>query len=215
MNNIPLDTVCRCCLSKTDEMRNIGENFVEPDFVFEPEITYSDAIYLCTNIRCNSQDDNLQTMYFPHSICTDCLQKLRVAIYFRAKCEETDEFLRKQLGNIDVVSGESITIAEIEEHSEILTENVINAPVNSEQYIISYEIASNAVITEENTIPAEKIQEINETSPKKATPMVNEITVIRNMRNKRDSTATKLPEIHKNWFECEHCKKGFSKNFNC
>lgn len=42
-----------------------------------------------------------------------------------------------------------------------------------------------------------------------ATP--NKIAVIRNTRKNQPTTKLKIVEKHKNWFECEQCKKGFSK----
>lgn len=74
---------CRVCLSK-DNLMNI--------FAFENKSRICDIIMtICTTVKIIEKD------YLPHYICTDCLDKLKVAAEFKLKCETTDTELRKKL----------------------------------------------------------------------------------------------------------------------
>lgn len=190
------DQICRCCMAHGELIKNIHEKFIEPDAIFDPEITYADAIYLCTNIRC---DDNL-----PQLICSDCLDKLRVAIHFRAKCEETDVLLRKQLKPDIHLNNENIIIEENVDNTDVAIKDKLNV---SSEYVISYELPS--VSTGAATIVVDNQQAI---VSKTSEANVTEITVIKNTK-KTPAVLTKLPEVHKNWFECEQCRKGFGELF--
>lgn len=76
---------------------------IEP-FTFEQHFTYSDLIYLCTNVRCDLDviDANEHIVELPRNVCEQCLQELRAVFIFRQKCESSDNLLREQtvgLGN--------------------------------------------------------------------------------------------------------------------
>lgn len=74
---------CRVCLSK-DNLMNI--------FAFENKSRICDIIMtICTTVKIIEKD------YLPHYICTECLDKLKVAAEFKLKCETTDTELRKKL----------------------------------------------------------------------------------------------------------------------
>lgn len=94
-----LANTCRCCMADCEQMHNLYDKFVDIGSKIDPDLTYSDAIYLCTNIdiyEMNGPDDATVTG-LPQYICDDCLRDLRVAVLFRAKCEETDALLRKHV----------------------------------------------------------------------------------------------------------------------
>lgn len=78
-------------------MQNVFDKFQDVESKIDPDITYSEAIYLCTSIRMDSTEDE-STAGLSHWICDECLGELRIAINFRAKCEETDAVLRRQIG---------------------------------------------------------------------------------------------------------------------
>lgn len=77
-------------------MQNVFDKFEDVESKIDPDITYSEAIYLCTSIRLDSTEDE-STAGLSQWICDECLGELRIAISFRAKCEETDAVLRRQL----------------------------------------------------------------------------------------------------------------------
>lgn len=67
-------------------------------FTFEEHFTYSDLIYMCTNVRCDLDvvDTNEHIVELPRNMCVTCLQELRAAFLFRQKCESSDSLLREQ-----------------------------------------------------------------------------------------------------------------------
>lgn len=74
---------CRVCLSKVN-LINI--------FSFENKSRICDIIMtICTTVKIIEKD------YLPHYICTECLDKLKIAAEFKLKCETTDTELRKKL----------------------------------------------------------------------------------------------------------------------
>lgn len=74
---------CRVCLSK-DNLVNI--------FAFENKSRICDIIMtICTTVKIIEKD------YLPHYICSECLDKLKIAAEFKSKCETTDTELRKKL----------------------------------------------------------------------------------------------------------------------
>lgn len=108
-------------MSEGEQMQNIFDKFLDVGPNINPDITYSEAIYLCTNIQFYTidDDDDLATG-LSQFICEECLRELRIAVNFRAKCEETDAVLRKSLdGNEQYVlikedQIESSTVEELE-----------------------------------------------------------------------------------------------------
>lgn len=74
---------CRVC-KNTENLTDI--------FAIEYDMRISDLIMkICTNIRISERD------YLPHSICRECLGKVRTAYEFKLTCEETDKELRQKL----------------------------------------------------------------------------------------------------------------------
>lgn len=74
---------CRVCLSK-EGLINI--------FTYDNSRRICDIIMaICTSVKILEKD------YLPHYICTQCLDKLRVAQEFKTACETTDQELRKKM----------------------------------------------------------------------------------------------------------------------
>lgn len=105
MNTVFLEKICRCCLNESEDMTHLFDRVTGMDsFTFEANFTYSDLIYLCTNVRCDLDvaDTSEQLVELPQNICECCLQELRAAFIFRQKCENSEDLLREQtaqLGN--------------------------------------------------------------------------------------------------------------------
>lgn len=99
MNTVFLERICRCCLNESECMSSLFDRVggIEP-FTFEQHFTFSDLIYLCTNVRCDIDviDANEQIVELPRNICEQCLQELRATFIFRQKCESSDNLLREQ-----------------------------------------------------------------------------------------------------------------------
>lgn len=108
-----LANTCRCCMTECESMQHLYDKFTNIELKMDPNLTYSDAIYLCTNIEVNTDggngDDSVMANSMPQYICAECLRELRVAIMFRAKCEETDTILRKHLhkATVDTIDGKA------------------------------------------------------------------------------------------------------------
>lgn len=109
---------CRCCMTEGVQMQSIFDKFIDIGPNIIPDITYTEAIYLCTNIQLDTIDDDDLTTGLPELICEECLRELRTAINFRAKCEETDALLRKSLNRNEqyiLIKDEQIESAIVEE----------------------------------------------------------------------------------------------------
>lgn len=100
MNTVFIEKICRCCLNESDSLTNFADKVsgIGDGFVIDPNLTYLDAMYLCTNLRCDIDlyDANDQIIELPKTICDSCLNELRAALNFRAKCETSDNLLREQ-----------------------------------------------------------------------------------------------------------------------
>lgn len=100
MDVVTIDQLCRCCLNDKTHLTSLYDKYVDDELILEPEITNADAIFMCTNVRCDEIDlghgNNDQTIECPETICDECLNELRVAVNFRAKCEASDRLLRQQ-----------------------------------------------------------------------------------------------------------------------
>lgn len=112
MNTVFLERICRCCLNESECMSNLFDRVdrIEP-FTFEQHFTYSDLIYLCTNVRCDVDvmDANEHIVELPQNLCDSCLQELHAAFIFRQKCESSDNLLREQtLGSSTHITEEII-----------------------------------------------------------------------------------------------------------
>lgn len=100
MDVVTIDSLCRCCLNENRHPTNLHDKYTDDELVLDPEMTNSDVIFMCTNVRFDESDstngnDN-QTAELPKTICVDCLNELRVAINFRVKCEASDRLLHQQ-----------------------------------------------------------------------------------------------------------------------
>lgn len=74
---------CRICLSKNG-LVNI--------FSYDNSVRISDKIMtICTRVKIDERD------FLPHYVCAGCLDKVKIAIDFKAKCETTDKELRSKL----------------------------------------------------------------------------------------------------------------------
>lgn len=99
MNTVFLEKICRCCLNESEYMRNLYDRVIAiGSFSFEQHFTYSDLIYLCTNIRYDIDviSDNEHTVELPRNLCEVCLEELHTAFLFRKKCESSNNLLREQ-----------------------------------------------------------------------------------------------------------------------
>lgn len=125
MDVVTIDLLCRCCLNDSKHLTSLYDKYVDDDLVLDPEISNSDAIFMCTNVRCDESDSNNehedQTLELPQAICDACLGELRVAVNFRAKCEASDRLLRQQRNQVT-------------ESNQLLFENFcVEEVVNNEQ----------------------------------------------------------------------------------
>lgn len=132
MDVVSIDLVCRCCLNETRNLTSLSDKYVDDDLVLDPEITNSDAIFMCTNVRCDENDTNNgnddQTVELPQTICDECLGELRVAVNFRAKCEASDRLLRQerhQFAESNQLLFENFCVEEIVENEQIEDEAVV------------------------------------------------------------------------------------------
>ena len=99
MNTVFLDRLCRCCLNESESMSSLFDRVSGIEsFTFDQHFTYSDLIFLCTNVRCDFDviDTVDHVVELPRNVCESCLQELRAAFIFRHKCESNDHLLRKQ-----------------------------------------------------------------------------------------------------------------------
>lgn len=147
MDVVTIDLLCRCCLNEGQHLTNLHDRYVDDELVLDPEITNSDAIFMCTNVRCDENDANNgtddQTNELPKTICSACLNELRVAVNFRVKCETTDRLLRQQQHQVT-------------ESNQLLFENFcVEEIVENEQI----EDETGRVISEDATENAEKSME--------------------------------------------------------
>lgn len=106
MNTVFLQKICRCCLNESENLTNLFDSITgfDANVVIDGDFTYSDAIYLCTNIRCDIDitDANEQIIELPKLICEFCSKELRSALLFRSKCTTSDNLLREQtIGSCD------------------------------------------------------------------------------------------------------------------
>lgn len=95
MNVTILADACRCCMSNKVHTNDLFEKFHNIGPKIDPEITYADAVYLCTSIQFEEHGAG----GLPKKICDECVYDLRVAINFRAKCEESEAMLRDHINN--------------------------------------------------------------------------------------------------------------------
>lgn len=131
MDVVTIDLLCRCCLNEANHSTSLHAKYVDDDLVLDPEITYSDAIFMCTNVRCDESDSGHgaddQMVELPKTVCDACLIELRVAINFRAKCEASDRLLRQQRQQItesNQLLFENFCVEEIVEHEQIEDDTV-------------------------------------------------------------------------------------------
>lgn len=132
MNTVFLERLCRCCLNESESMSSLFDRVSGIEsFTFDQHFTYSDLIFLCTNVRCDFDviDTTDHIVELPRNVCESCLQELRAAFIFRHKCESNDHLLRKQtvrFGSNEIVEfdqitnekiGKTFTIEKIEEIS--------------------------------------------------------------------------------------------------
>lgn len=106
MNTVFLEKICRCCLNESENLTDLFDSITgfDPNVIIDGDFTYSDAIYLCTNIRCDIDitDANDQIIELPKLICELCSKELRSALLFRSKCTTSDNLLREQtIGSCD------------------------------------------------------------------------------------------------------------------
>lgn len=74
---------CRVCMSKVN-LVNI--------FTYENNVRICDNIMtICSGVKILERD------FLPHYVCTACLDKVKIAIEFKATCESTDKELRSKL----------------------------------------------------------------------------------------------------------------------
>lgn len=120
MNTLILEKICRCCLNENDPLTNLLDKFVDGDVNFDPCLTFSDAILLCTNVRCDEDtiDANDQIIELPKTICERCLSELRIAVNFRAKCEASDNLLRQQIIDANHLVFEHFSVEETVDHKQ-------------------------------------------------------------------------------------------------
>ncbi|XP_055303349.1 zinc finger protein 25-like [Sitodiplosis mosellana] len=111
MNTVFLERICRCCLNESESMSSLFDRVggIE-SFTFEQHFTYSDLIFMCTNVRCDLDviDANEHVVELPRNVCELCLQELRAAFIFRQKCESNDHLLREQTVGLSSHSTEEI-----------------------------------------------------------------------------------------------------------
>lgn len=104
MSTVFLEKICRCCLNESEDMTNLFDCVASIDsFTFKQHFTYSDLIYLCTNVRCDLDvvDANEQIVELPRNVCDLCVQELKCSFVFRQKCESSDNLLREQTTGIN------------------------------------------------------------------------------------------------------------------
>lgn len=126
MDVVTIDLLCRCCLNENRRSTSLYDKYTDDELVLDPEITYSDAIFMCTNVRFDeiesSNGNDNQTVEWPKTICDVCLNELRVAINFRLKCEDSDRLLRQQRHQIaesNQLLYENFCVEEIVENEQI------------------------------------------------------------------------------------------------
>lgn len=127
MDVVTIDALCRCCLSEKDHLTSLYDRYVDDEIILDPEISNSDAIFMCTNVRCDESDTKIgsddQTIEMPKTICNVCLSELRVAVNFRAKCEASDRLLRQQrhhtITEANQLLFENFCVEEIVEHDQV------------------------------------------------------------------------------------------------
>lgn len=120
MNTVFLERLCRCCLNESESMSSLFDRVSGIEsFAFDQHFTYSDLIFLCTNVRCDFDviDTADHTIELPRNVCESCLQELRAAFIFRHKCESNDQLLRKQTVRL----GSQGTTEEIVEFDQSVT----------------------------------------------------------------------------------------------
>lgn len=167
MNTIFLEKICRCCLNESDNLTNLFDPITDLDtnIILDETFTFSDAMYLCTNIRCDIHMTNINDaiIELPKFICDICLHELRSALIFRTKCVTNDNLLRDQI----VVGCEEI-IFEPEETSKIeKNENQSNSVQSNEKTtpnqqsieVISVPV-TNEVILEDEEIKSQQLTEV-------------------------------------------------------
>lgn len=99
MNTVFLEKICRCCLSESEDMIGLFDRVTGIEqFIFEQNFTYSDLIYLCTNVRYDLDviDGSEHVVELPQNVCETCFQELRLTFLFRQKCESSENVLREQ-----------------------------------------------------------------------------------------------------------------------
>lgn len=137
MDVVAIDLLCRCCLNETKHSTSLYDTYVDDEFVLDPEITNSEAIFMCTNIQYDESDSG-NGNELPKTICDECMIELRVAVNFRAKCEASDHLLRQQRPKITESNQslfENFCVEEIVEHEQIEDETgLTNADDATENY---------------------------------------------------------------------------------
>lgn len=132
MNTVFLEKICRCCLNESDDMTTNLSDRTQGfgPFIFDDNFTYSDLIYLCTNVRCDLDvvDSNDHIIELPRNVCENCLHELRAAFLFRQKCESSEQLLREQ--TLIGISNDSKEVIEIE-HTILQTGNVTKSDVSA------------------------------------------------------------------------------------
>lgn len=123
---IPVDTLCRCCLNEKSQLTNLCDKFVDDELILDPDITNSDAIFMCTSVRYDEDNANIESVddanELPKTICDVCLMELRIAVNFRVKCEASERLLQQQRQHIIASKPspvEDIWVEEIVENEQI------------------------------------------------------------------------------------------------
>lgn len=214
---------CRACLSSTKSLTSL---FTESLSI---GITVLDCFNKCSGI---DEVDYLGVDFMPKFICSPCLRDLEISHAFRERCLQSDLQLRQRLHTSDASDDDDVKdkvegdlIIEILKDDSAVGDNILMYSIvadnqNAQSSIKSFKVQhseeqnlddepyTNVGTNEDDRFTLDKEDLIDENITCKQELACEEISEDNREQIFHDAPKTVLK--NSNWFECIHCKKGFS-----
>lgn len=194
------DFMCRCCLNKDCEVKNL---FTEIDENFN--LTFYEEFEEITNVQINEKIDLIQ------HICLICLEDLKISFRFRKQCLQSELNLKEEFKS-EIIEDYMIEDAIIEETPEELAEEetIIDGPVIPRRNTGRNRKKKNTYFSDEEEATEDEnkhdFMEDNDQESDEEIPL-SEIAIKHEKEEDSDSSV----EVKNKKFECQQCKKVYSK----
>lgn len=189
------DFMCRCCLNKDCEVKNL---FTEVDENFN--LTFYEEFEEITNVQINEKIDSIQ------HICLICLEDLKISFRFRKQCLQSELNLKEEF-KTEIIEGYMIEDSIIVETSQEITEEetIISDPVIPRRNTGRNRKKKNTYFSDEEEAEHDFMEDNDQESDEEIP--LSEIAIKHENEEDSDSSV----EVKDKKFECQHCKKVYSK----